>query len=349
MLAKQKRTTALSSTNRKKVKDELSPELRHLVNKRLSLNILIQGAASHAHLSSHHSVKEKLDAIDPELVDLYDKAIAGATLAYWDGLIRIVYGRGIKFWSKLNRPKNPFFHHRFLRRHGKALAMTAYESAVSRCQEKDLPTSCVGLEGALAKVALEVMSREAGYERILESIAIEACGKIIDTPRRLLNAEITREPAWGTVREPKTVRGRLLLKAMVGWGGVDRINGELQVMAKAIFWPLLVHELVKGSMELICLHGISAVSDEDYSVVMDHTEHVEYEVPMIQIGPVIYQAFLKVLPRPETLAQCTMVLSQMEPIEFEEFLFEMIEAPDSAKAILQDLISDEDSEKNFEE
>lgn len=74
----------MSSTNRKKVKDELSPELRHLVNKRLSLNILIQGAASHAHLSSHHSVKEKLDAIDPELVDLYDKAIAGATLAYWD-------------------------------------------------------------------------------------------------------------------------------------------------------------------------------------------------------------------------------------------------------------------------
>ena len=312
-----------------------------MVNKRLSLNILIQGAASHAHLSAHHSVKEKLNAIDPELIDLYDQAIAGATLAYWDGLIRVVYGRGIKFWAKLHRPKNPFFHHRFLRRHGKSLATIAYDSALLRCDEKQMPTRCIPLEKKLAEVALEVMAREVNYETVLQSIAKDACLQVINIPRRLLNAEITREPKWGTVRQPETIRGRFLLKAMVGWGGVDKIDGELQVVAKAIFWPLLVHELVKGSMELICLHGISGVSDEDYSVVMDHTEHVEYEVPMIQIGPIVYQALLKVLPRPNSLAECTMVLAQMEPIELEEFLFEMIESPDSARSILQELIGDE--------
>lgn len=305
------------------------------------MNILIQGAASHMHLSAHHSVKEKLDAVDPNLVDLYDQAIAGATLAYWDGLIRVVYGRGIRFWSKLHRPKNPFFHHRFLRRHGKSLATEAYQSAISRCKEKQMPTNGLALEGKLAKISLEIMEREINRERPLQSIAKDACLQIIDIPRRLLNAEISRDPKWGTVRPPTTVGGRLLMMAMVGWGGVDQIDGELQVVAKAIFWPLLVHELVKGSMELICLHGISDVSDDDYSVVMDHTEHVEYEVPMIQIGPVIYQAFLKVLPRPNSLAECTMVLAQMEPIEFEEFLFEMVEAPDSARNILKGLIGDE--------
>lgn len=335
------RTTDLSSSNRKKIKDDLSPELRHLVNKRLSLNILIQGAASHVHLSAHHGVKEKLDAIDPTLVELYDQTIAGATLAYWDGLIRIVYGRGIKFWSKLDHRKNPFFHHRFLRRHGKSLATIAYQSAVERAQKKQMPASCMALERKLAEVALEVMAREAHSQRALEPIAKDACLQVIDIPRRLLNAEITRVPKWGTVREPKTVRGRFLLKAMVGWGGVDKIDGELQVVAKAIFWPLLVHELVKGSMELICLHGINDVSDDEYQVVMDQTEHVEYEVPMIQIGPAIYQAFLKVLPRPNSLAESTMVLSQMEPIEFEEFLFEMIEAPETAKNILRERIGDE--------
>jgi len=331
----------LSNSNRKRTRDELSPELRHLVNKRLSLNILIQGAASHAHLSAHYWVAEKLNAIDPKLVHLYDRAIAGATLAYWDGLIRVVNGRGIRFWSKLHKPKNPFFHHRFLRRHGKTLATNAYESALGRCKEKQMPTNGLTLEWKLAQVSLEIMEKEPGHESALQSIAKDACLQIIDIPRRLLNAEITRIPAWGTVRPPQTVGGKLLMMAMVGWGGVDRIDGELQVVAKAVFWPLLVHELVKGSMELICLHGISDVSDGDYSIVMDHTEHVEYEVPMIQIGPVIYQAFLKVLPRPDSLAECTMVLAQMEPIELEEFLFEMIEDPDSAQAILKGLVDDE--------
>lgn len=161
------------------------------------MNILIQGAASHVHLSAHHSVKEKLDAVDPELVNLYDLAIAGATLAYWDGLIRYLYGRGMRFWTKLHHPKNPFFHHRFLRRHGKLLATNAYDAAVARCREKQIIAKGWALEKKLAPIAIEILEREMFNQPKLQSIAKDACLQIIDIPRRLLNAEITLEPKWG--------------------------------------------------------------------------------------------------------------------------------------------------------
>jgi len=83
----------------KLVPDDLSPEQRHLVNKRLTMNILIQGAASHAHLSAHHLVRDDLDQINTDLVPLYDQAIAGATYAYWRGFLPIIMGRSDKFES----------------------------------------------------------------------------------------------------------------------------------------------------------------------------------------------------------------------------------------------------------
>jgi len=93
----------------KLVPDELSPQQRHLVNKRLSMNLLIQGAASHAHLSGHYLVRDELDQINDELVPLYDRAIAGATYAYWKGFISLIMGRAMKFWGTMHNPSHPFF------------------------------------------------------------------------------------------------------------------------------------------------------------------------------------------------------------------------------------------------
>jgi hypothetical protein len=45
-------------------------ELRDEVNKRFSLNWLIQGAAQHAGMTFHHLVRDELDALDSELVHL---------------------------------------------------------------------------------------------------------------------------------------------------------------------------------------------------------------------------------------------------------------------------------------
>lgn len=318
----------------KLVPDQLSPERRHLVNKRLTMNILIQGAASHAHLSAHHLVRDELDQINEGLVLLYDQAIAGATYAYWKGFLPLIMGRSSKFWGSMNRPKHPFFYHRFLRRHGRAMAEEAFKTAKSRCLEKGVPTRMYRHEFSIMKGILEVIDLEREHRRRLAELAKQTCEQIIGTPQDLMNATITEAPAWGKVRRPQTLKGRIIHKAMVGWGGVDRIDGQLQVVAKAIVWPLLLHELVKGSVELICLHGMNDMPAEDFNVVMDYTEHLEYEVPMIQLGPEFYKRFLQVIPAEQAIADCVMVVSMMEPIELEEFLFDIVEAPDTATQTL---------------
>ena len=77
---------------------------------------------------------------------------------------------------------------------------------------------------------------------------------------------------------------------------------------------------------------------EDFDVVMDYTEHLEYEVPMIQLGPEFYARFLQVVPDGQALADCVMAVSQMEPIALEEFLFDMVEAPETATQTLANAV-----------
>ena len=318
--------------------DPLPPEQRHAVNKRMTMNILIQGAAAHAHQSAHHLVRDELNKISDELVPLYDGLIAMASLAYWNGMIFLVAGSAKKFWSSLNQPTSPFFHHRLMRKHGKMLAGASRTAARNRCIEKGVPTGNIRREIRSARDVQQIYKLELGHYRRLEELAKRTCHEIIGTPVQLLNARITTQPAWGTVRAPQTRRGKLLMLAMVGWGGVDRIDGELQVVAKAIIWPLLLHELVKGSMELICLHGMTDLDSGDFDTVMNQTEHLEYEVPMLQIGADFFQRFLKIVPQGAELSDCVMCVSMMEPIELEELMFDMIEAPEEAKKRLTQLL-----------
>ena len=318
--------------------DPLPPEQRHAVNKRMTLNILIQGAAAHAHQSAHHLVRDELNEISDELVTLYDGLIAMASLAYWNGMIYLVAGSAKKFWSSLNRPTSPFFHHRLLRKHGQMLATASRTAARARCVEKNVPTGNIRREITSAKSVSRIYELETGNYSRLEDLAKQTCHQIIGTPINLLNAQITNQPAWGDVRAPQTRRGKLLMLAMVGWGGVDRIDGELQVIAKAIIWPLLLHELVKGSMELICLHGMTDLDSGDFDTVMDQTEHLEYEVPMLQIGAEFFQRFLKIVPQGAELSNCVMAVSMLEPIELEELMFDMIEMPEVATKRLAEML-----------
>ena len=71
----------MSRNNIHTVSDELLQE----TNKRLTLNLLIQGAASHTFLTAHHLVKDDLDAIRAGQTDLYDRAAISFYLNYWIG------------------------------------------------------------------------------------------------------------------------------------------------------------------------------------------------------------------------------------------------------------------------
>ena len=56
------------------------------INKRVTMNMLIQGSSTHAFLTSHYLVKDELDAIDPSLVPHYDRIAVTAVIGYWLGM-----------------------------------------------------------------------------------------------------------------------------------------------------------------------------------------------------------------------------------------------------------------------
>src|SRR4029079_9618767 len=69
---------------------------------------------------------------------------------------------------------------------------------------------------------------------------------------------------------PATSAQSLLSRAgAIAWGGVTREpDGALCVRATAINGYYLSKELVKGTAELICLHGLGELDDSTYEQVM---------------------------------------------------------------------------------
>ena len=114
-------------------------EVRDEINKRLTLNWLIQGAAQHAGMTCHHLVRDELEAIHPQLIRLYDQYALVNLLQYWSLDAKTLLGRPERFWRRTaSKPSHPFFGHPLLSRHGGTLAATARQRALERSQEKGL-------------------------------------------------------------------------------------------------------------------------------------------------------------------------------------------------------------------
>lgn len=62
---------------------DLTPELKEEINKRITANVLTQGASVHAMASVHHLVAEKIRQISPELLELYTRMSGLATHQYY--------------------------------------------------------------------------------------------------------------------------------------------------------------------------------------------------------------------------------------------------------------------------
>src|SRR5258706_8567866 len=116
-------------------------DLRDQINKRLSLNLLIQGAAQHSFLTSHHLVRDELNALDPRLLLRYDQFAAAAFVQYWRGTSVLVSGHPAIFWRRATRFFHPFSRHPLLARHGRALANASKHRAIARCRAKGVSTT----------------------------------------------------------------------------------------------------------------------------------------------------------------------------------------------------------------
>lgn len=63
--------------------DEISPELKDQIDKRVTMNMLTHGSALHVMSSAHHIATEELNKISPELLALYNKFATSAMLSSW--------------------------------------------------------------------------------------------------------------------------------------------------------------------------------------------------------------------------------------------------------------------------
>jgi hypothetical protein len=314
------------------------PELRQEINKRLTLNWLIQGAAQHAGMTLQHLVRDELDVIHPKLVRWYDQYALVNLIQYWRFEAVMLLGWPPRFWRRAaTNPRHPFFGHPVLARHGGMLAAAARQRATERCKEKGLTRIPVLFGFQVLYVMCQLGSIEAKHSQKLIELAKKVASQVWGIPPSRLNAELTTNVAFGNLSRPQSLRGRLLRGMTVGYGGVLRHNGALEVVARGANWYLLAKELVKGTAELICLHGLNKLSDETYQRVMHHTDRIEFEPWMLQTGGELWRRLLAVLPSDRPLAEMLMHMARLPARALESLMLAVIEQPDWARELLAGL------------
>jgi len=315
--------------------DPLTTQQRQIVNKRLTLNLLIQGAATHGHWAAHCLVEKELGEINPDLFATYDEMLLRSRLGYWLGGIPSIMGNPIKFWWKMRQDGHEFGWHPFLVKHGYRIAMETEEDVLQRCRRANIPINGHLNETRGLVVYRRVISQEFMHLKPLVELAKDVCCGAYGIGRELLDGQLTQTPRFGTIREPESRAGQTILQCMIGWSAVVRREEKLAVKATATFWPMLVHELIKGSVELICLHGMNDVSESEFEIALKHTDHIEFEIPMMQIGGTIFQRFLLARPREISLAECIMHVSKLDPLVLEQFMFHLFESPNRATTMIR--------------
>ncbi len=297
-----------------------SADLRDQINKRMTLNLLIQGAATHTFLTSHYVVKEELDALHPKLVALYDKVAVSAVLSFWYGDLVLLFGRPERFWRGTDRPTHPFHDHPLLAEIGGELAAATKGHAIARARDKGVAIVPLVHYGQLLGLIVKATMREFQLRAPLERLAKLAAHRIWGIDEDRLDASQSRQVEFGNVRPPATFVGRLCRHAAAGWGGVVREGDQLKVVARAWLWPLLSHELVKGTAELVCLHGLNTLDRATYDAVTSAADKIEYECWQMQAGAELWRRFLAAAPSDRPLAEALMQVARLDPKALERLM-----------------------------
>jgi hypothetical protein len=309
--------------------------LRDEIHKRFTLNWLIQGAAQHAGMTFHHLVREELDALDPRLLRLYDQYALINLLQYWHADALLIFGWPPRFWKRArSRSSHPFYGHPLLPRYGGMLAATSRQRALDRCQEKGIirfpfvfPYKALYVTGRLGRL-------EAPHHAKLIELAKKSASTIWGIPIERLDGDLARDFRFGTPVKVRGLRAALLRACTVGLGGVERRGDSLFVVGRGTNWQLLTKELVKGTAELICLHGLNRLSDDVYRSVMDAADRLELEPWMLQTGGELWRRLLQLMPDGRPLAHVLMCMARLPPRSLHSLIEAVFEQPDWARELL---------------
>ena len=312
--------------------------LRDEIHKRLTLNWLIQGAAQHAGMTFHHLVAEDLDALDPRLLRLYDQFALINLLQYWHADAKLLIGRPTRFWKRAaSKRSHPFFGHRLLSNFGGMLAAAARKRGLDRSREKGLTRLPVLFSLQSISVLTRLQTLEAPHRSRLIELAKRSAAVVWGIPIDRLDGDLTKKVILGDLIPARTFRGTIWRAAVVGYGGVFRRDDSLIVVGRGTNFQLLAKELVKGTAELICLHGLNNLNDEIYQRVLDAADWIEFEPWMLQTGGELWRRLLAVMPDGRRIADVLMHLARLPPKSLESMMVAVIERPDWARELLAGL------------
>ena len=295
------------------------------------------GAGVHNCLTAHHLVRDELNEIDPKLLPLYDRFAAAMAVYNWRGDGMLIHGRPMRFWKRIHKPRHPFHNHPLLRRHGLTLARAARVQALQRGRQKGVSCMPVAHTCHIIGLLWKLQWKERSLRPLLETLAVRANSLIWGLPEHRMNAQLTMSVAFGRIRMPKTFTGIMLRAGAVAYGGVIRDGPEFRVVAKAQIWPLLSHELIKATAELVCLHGLNTLDRETYDAVMQTVDKIEYEPWHLGVGPELWRRLLPLVPRGATVAETLMRIAKLPPPALERLMIAVIEEPDWARELIEAL------------
>jgi hypothetical protein len=295
------------------------------IQKRHTLNWLIQGAAQHAGMTFHHLVRDELNALNPELLQYYDQYALINLLQYW--LVQSSFGKPAQFWLQATvDPHHPFYGHPLLSKYGGAFAEAGRQRAVARWKEKAFPGRF-----QILHMVNSLRTMETPFRAQLTDLAKRTASMVWGIPCERLDGELTDKIVLEDhVLPARSNQGAAFRACIVGYGCVAQNDDDLIVTGKGTNWQLLAKELVKGTAELICLHGLNELDDEMYQRVLNVTDQIDLEPSMLQSGGELWRRLLASFPNDLSLAEVLMRLARLPAGTLESVLAAVIEQPEGA-------------------
>jgi len=111
-----------------------------------------------------------------------------------------------------------------------------------------------------------------------------------------------------------------LSNAAVASSRVDYSKEHPKVVAKGLIFPFLVHELFKGTAELLTHFGLEELNQDKAKKVISKADDIRHEPYLAMAGPALWRKILSIKPNNVTLAQIMKHFAKMPPKELHNFL-----------------------------
>jgi hypothetical protein len=300
---------------------------------------LIQGAAQHAGMTLHHLVRDELNALDARLLPCYDQFALLLLLQYWRGVSVLMVGWPPRFWKRAaSDPHHSFFGHPLLSKYGGMIAEAAKQRALERYKQKGFSLLPFSFSFRVLSVLKRLRALESPHRRWLLHLATRTASTVWGIPEERFEAELSSRRVLAADHFPaENIRAEMLRSCVVGYGSVARRHNQLIVTAKGITWQLLTKELVKGTAELVCLHGLRRLDGDMYQRVIKATDRIDFEPWMLQSGGELWRRLLIALPDGCSIAQMLMNLARLPAPTLHSVLEKIIEQTVEARDRLASL------------